>query len=287
MMKWSWKDDGKRLFFVLVASVVYAINMKTFVRAGNLYPGGITGVTVLIQRVALNFFALELPFSIVNLLLNAFPIFIGFKFIGRKFTLYSCLMIVVSSILTDVIPIQPLTYDVLLISIFGGLINGFMIGLCLIGKACSGGLDFISIFVSNRYNKDAWNYILIGNAVILLIAGFLFGWGQALYSIIFQFTSTQIVHVMYQKYKQHTLFVVTNAPQKVYDSIQTRTGHGATLFQGTGLYENENRSMIYSVVSSAEVKSVITGIKEADPHAFINVIKTDQVGGRFVIKQDD
>lgn len=286
-MKWSFKDDGKRLFFVTLAAVIYSINMKTFVRAGNLYPGGITGMTVLIQRVFQTFFAIELPFSIVNLILNSVPIMIGFKFIGKKFTMYSCVMIVLSSILTDIIPIQPLTNDVLLVSIFGGLINGFMIGLCLMGRACSGGLDFVSIFISNKYNKDAWNYILVGNAIILLTAGFLFGWGQALYSIIFQFTSTQIVHIMDQKYKQHTLFIITDHPLDVYKTIQQLTNHGGTLFQGTGLYENENRSMVYSVVSSAEVKSVINGVKEADPKAFINVIKTDQVGGRFIIKKDD
>lgn len=113
----------------------------------------------------------------------------------------SCVVIVLSSILTDLIPSQPITYDPLLISIFGGLINGFVVSLCLIGNTSSGGTDFIAIYFSEKNGQDIWNYILCGNAVILVVAGLLFGWDKALYSIIFQFTSTQVVQMLHQRYK--------------------------------------------------------------------------------------
>ena len=64
-----------------------ALNIKTFVRTGGLYPGGATGLTILIQRIALQYFSLQLPYSVINLLLNAFPVYIGFRYIGKKFTL--------------------------------------------------------------------------------------------------------------------------------------------------------------------------------------------------------
>lgn len=92
-------------------------------------------------------------------------------------------MIVVSGILTDIVPSFSVTEDILLISIFGGLINALAISLCLFANATSGGTDFIAIFLSEKYGIDSWNYIFAGNVVILGIAGALFGWDKALYSI--------------------------------------------------------------------------------------------------------
>ena len=109
-----------------------ALNIKSFVRTGGLYPGGATGLSLLIQRGAQMYLGLALPYTVINVILNAIPIYIGFRFIGKKFTLYSCLCIVLTSVLTDVIPGIAITSDVLLISIFGGIINGFAISLCLL-----------------------------------------------------------------------------------------------------------------------------------------------------------
>ena len=81
-----------------------AVNIKTFVRTGDLFPGGVNGLTLLIQRTTEMLTGYTPPFSVINLALNAIPIYIGFKFIGKKFTLYSILMIVLSSTLTDLIP---------------------------------------------------------------------------------------------------------------------------------------------------------------------------------------
>lgn len=286
-MKFTLKDDGKRFLLVTLGAILFAFNLKSFVRAGNMLPGGIAGITVLLQQMAIKFLGFEIPYSITNLLLNLGPIILGIKFIGKKFTLYSCYMIVLSSILTDIMPVQPITYDWPLIAIFGGLLNGFSISLCLMGKASSGGLDFVTIYLSNKKNIDAWNYILMLNGIIIMTAGYLFGWNRALYSIIFQFTSTQVVHMLYRKHRQHTLLIITDHPKEVYEKIAECTHHGATVFQGTGSYEQKERYMVYSVVSSDEVKMVLRNVKEADPAAFINSLQTDAVAGRFLVKSED
>ena len=286
-MKFTLRDDGKRLFLVCLGALIFSFNMKSFVRAGNLLPGGIAGITVLIQQIGNEYFHVSIPYSVGNLLLNSIPIFIGIRFVGKKFTLYSCLMIVVSSILTDVLPVQPITYDELLVAVFGGLINGFAIGLCLMGKASSGGLDIVAVYLSRRWNIDAWNYTLMLNAVILATAGLIFGWDRALYSIIFQFTSTQVVHAMYQKHRQHTLLIITNHSREVYTTISQCTRHGATVFRGIGSYDGQERDMVYSVVSSDEVKMVLKNVREVDPAAFINTLRTDYMTGRFIQKKED
>lgn len=280
------KLEARRYGCAILAAVIFAVNIKTFVRAGGLFPGGFNGLTLLLQNIFETFMGIAVPYTLINLLLNLIPITIGLKFIGVKFTISSCCVILLSSILTDIIPSQPITYDTLLISIFGGLINGLAVSLCLIGNTSSGGTDFIAIYFSEKNGQDIWNYILCVNAGILLIAGLLFGWERALYSIIFQFTSTQAVQMLHQRYKKHTLFIITRQPDKVYQEISQLTHHSATQFEGRGCYSDEETSMLYSVVSREEAKVLVKKVKEADPTAFVNIIKTDFINGRFYHKTD-
>lgn len=286
-MKFDLKEDGKRILMICAAATIMAVNIKSFVRTGGLYPGGATGLTILLQEVADFFFNLQLPYTVVNLLLNAFPIYIGFRFIGRKFTLYSCLMIFLTGILTDILPAYVITYDTLLISVFGGIINGFVISLCLRANATTGGTDFIAIYLSEKKGVDSFNVVLGVNVVILLSAGLLFGWNKALYSIFFQYASTQVLHMLYQKYQKKTLFIVTNKPQEVCESISFVSHHGATILEGEGSYAHCERNVVYSVVSSAETKRVVRAVKEVDPQAFINTVRTEQLAGRFYQKPNE
>lgn len=286
-MKSNTKEAGKRIVVICVAAFLMALNIKSFVRTGGLYPGGATGMALLIQRVLEMFLHIEIPYTIINILLNAIPVYIGFRFIGKKFTMYSCLMIVLTGVLTDLIPGYVITYDTLLISIFGGIINGFVICLCLWMNATTGGTDFIAIYLSEKKEIDSWNVVFGFNVVILVAAGLLFGWDKALYSIIFQYTSTQVLHLHYKKYQQQTLFIVTNHAKEVYEAIARVTNHGATIIDGEGSYEHKERKVVYSVVSSAESKVVMRTVKEADPHAFVNIIKTEQIAGRFYQKPNE
>ena len=286
-MTFDWKKDGKRIIVICIASVIMAINTKTFVRTGGLYPGGVMGMTILFQAIFENFLGIQIPFSVVNLLLNTLPIYIGFRFIGKKFTLYSCLMIVLNSVLTDIIPANVITYDTLLISIFGGMISGFAISLCLMMNATTGGTDFLAIYLSEKKGVDSWNLILGINVIIISLAGLLFGWDKALYSIIYQYTSTQVLHMLYTRYQKQTLFIVTNKPKDVCKAIYDVSGHGATILEGEGSYAHCERNIVYSIVSREESKTVIRSVKEVDESAFVNALRTEELSGRFYQKPNE
>ena len=90
------KDIRKDIFTIIavtVAAFLMALNTKTFVNTGGLYPGGMTGMSILIQRAVKQLAGIMLPFSIINITLNIIPVYIGFRFIGKKFTAFSCVMI--------------------------------------------------------------------------------------------------------------------------------------------------------------------------------------------------
>lgn len=169
-----WKQPLISTGCVLFASLLMSVNIKSFVRAGNLIPGGFTGLSLLLQRTAETFFGISLPYSVINIALNAIPAIIGFRMIGKKFTSYTVLMIVLNSFLVDLIPVTPITYDPLLVSVFGGILNGTAISIALFGKASSGGTDFIAVYLSSRLHKPSWNFVFGINVVILTTAGFLF-----------------------------------------------------------------------------------------------------------------
>lgn len=278
----QWREAAVRVLAVIASSLIVAVNLKSFVQAGDLFPGGFTGITRLLQRCALEFWGVELPFAPINLLLNAVPAAVSYKLVGKRFTLYSCLVILLTSVFTDLVHAVPITEDILLICIFGGLINGFAISLCLRVRVTSGGTDFIAIALAERKNIDAWNYILCGNIVMLGVAGLLFGWDKALYSIIFQFTSTQVIRMMDPESKRATLFIVTGRESAggVCAQIQD-THHSATLIEGVGLYNGEPCVMIYSVVSSGQIRQLTRKVRQVDPQAFVNVLRTEKVHGNF------
>ena len=277
-----WRETAFRLLGVLAASVLIALNMKSFVQAGDLFPGGFTGLTRLIQRCALEFWGITLPFAPINLMFNAVPAFVSYKLVGKRFTFYSCLVIVVSSVLTDLLPVINITEDVLLISVFGGMLSGLSGGVALKARVTCGGTDFIAIPLAERKNVDAWNYILCGNVVMLAVAGMLFGWDKALYSIIYQFTSTQVVRMMDPENKRATLFIVTGRESAggVCAQIQD-TRHTATLIEGVGLYNGQPCVMIYSVVSYNQIRALTRKVRQADPNAFVNVLRNDKLMGNF------
>lgn len=286
----------KRLFLVLAGAVLMALNIAVFVNKGGLLPGGFTGLAILIQKILAEFGSIHIPFSILLFLLNSVPAVICFRIVGKKFTAYSCLMILVCGLLADWLPqakfMMPVLNainlgDTLLSALFGGILNAVATVLCLYADASSGGTDFIAIIISEKFRMDSWNYIFAGNCVILAISGYLFSMEKALYSIIFQYVTTVALTVLYKGYQQKTMLIITNKPDEISALIYKLTNHGATSFEGLGKFENSTRFLLYSVVASNEVDRLIKGIKEIDFFAFINVVKTEQLNGRFYIRPKD
>ncbi len=280
-------DAVRRTVMIVVAATIMAVNLKTLVRTGGLIPGGFNGLTRLLQEISVMLWGVEPPFTAINLALNAVPIFVSFKFIGKKFTGYSCLMVVLSGMITDLIPSYTLTDDPLLVAVFGGMFNAVAIAICLMANATSGGTDFIAIFLSEKFDIDSWNYIFAFNVVVIVIAGALFGWDKALYSIVFQFANTQVLHTLHRRYQKQTMLIITQKPDEIYEAIRELTNHDATLIKGEGCYMKKECNILYSVVGRDEVRKVINRVKETDPGAFVNMIRTESLSGRFYQRPND
>lgn len=279
-----WKREAKAAVMVTVSAICMAFNINTFVNAVGLYPGGFNGIALLVQRVGDSFWHMSLAFSLVSYPLNILALMVSFRDLGKRFIIYTCLSVGLCGLLTDIIPAFAVTSDVLLGSVFGGIINGVCISMAMLAGGSTGGLDILANVYGHRLNRDPWNITLAANCVILAAAGLLFGWDKALYSIIFQYASTQVIHLLYRKYQKATLFIISQQYEKIYQVIMEQTNHSATVLDGTGCYTNQEKKMIYSVVSGQEVKSLVRSIRRTDPAAFINIVKTTELDGRFIYK---
>lgn len=264
-----------------------ALNLNTFVHSAGLLPGGFTGITLLLQEVFSTYLGINIPFSLFYWILNIIPAILCFKYVGKKFTLLSIWAIIATGLFTDFIPGLEVTNDVLLCTIFGGLINGIQICICLFAGATMGGTDFISILISEKTGKTAWNLIFAINCCVLAVFGLLFGWDRALYSILFQYASTQIVNLLDRRLQKSTLLIVSDKKTEIVNLIKTFANHDATLFKGEGGYKGAPREMIYSVVSKDQVEPLYRAIKKIDENAFINVLETKLLKGRFFLKKRD
>lgn len=277
----------KRVVVLVIASLIMAFNIKSFVNTAELYPGGFTGLAVLLQRIAKAYFNTDLPYSALYYPLNCIPIYIGFKYIGKKYTFFSLMVVLMTGAFTDLLPTVVITYDPLLLSIFGGILSGLGGVLCYWNDANGGGTDFIATWLSIRRKVDSFNIIMGFNVILMIIAGILFGFEKCLYSIIFQYATTQTIHLLYHKYQQNTLFVVTDKPKEIAATIFDRTRHGATILHGEGGFQGQAHTVLYSVVSREETGQVLKLIREVDKDAFVNVFRTEQVKGQFYQKPAD
>lgn len=276
-----------RMALVVVASFVMAFTIKSFARPGGIFSGGFNGISLLIIACCEKFLAISPPFALVNYTLNLIPLYISFRYLGKNLTVLSVACVALIGFLTDALPAVSITQDPLLVAVFGGIFNGLAVSLCLLANASGGGTDIIGLFMAEIKGRDCWNAIFLINVGVLTLAGILFGWDKALYSIIYQFVSTQVIHALHKRYQRHTLWIITDRPEEIYQMIAAVTNHDATLFKGVGCYKRQERPMLYSVVSSDELKLVCSRIHAIDPTAFVNIQRTEMLNGRFYQKPND
>ncbi len=278
------KNDLKTLLFVSLSSLFYAFAMKAFVEAGNFYPGGVAGLSRLISNALSTFFNIKISFSIFYMTMNGILAILVYEFVGKKFTIFSVVQFTLTSLFVDILPAFPLTDDLLLIAVFGGILGGFGVSIALRADASTGGTDFVAIYFSNKYHISTWNYVMGFNVCMLLVVGFIFSWEQALYSIIYQFCSTQVVQTLHNRYKLNTLFIVTKFPDEVSEAAFKTCRHGITRLNGEGAYSHSDVSLLIMTANAFQIEELCRSIKATDAKAFITINKTERIVGNYYQK---
>ena len=261
----KYKISTMKFFIIVLGIALYSIGLKWFAYPANILPGGFTGLSVLLQKVVHNSTGILLPITFYNISFNIVPAIFSYKFVGKRFTIISFIILFLFNFIADNIPSVTLNNDPLISAIFGGILCGFATSLWFRCGTSGGGTG----------------YILAFNILLIIVQGILFGWDDAFYSIIYQYCSTQAITLTYRHYEARTIFIITTKPDEVSKALIENTGHSTTKFDGIGCFTNAPKSMLYTVVTQPEVRYITQITKNHDPDAFINIIKSNEVQGNF------
>ena len=272
---------------VTVSAAFQAFALTSFSVPAGIYPSGISGMSRLVSDILLDFFKIDLPFFYLYLLINIVLAIIVYKHIGKLFTIFSVLQTTLVSVFSSFFPAFRILDDPLLIALFGGVISGFGVSIALTNGASSGGTDFLSIYYSNKYHRSMWDYVFAFNSVLIFIAGMLYHWQIAAYSIIFQYASNMIVSKRHKRYTHQVIIIVTKKPDEVIDSILKNVRHGITKIAAKGAYKGADETMLYTVVNAFQTTEVVKYALEGDPQAFIETRNTLNVYGNYYQKPLD
>ena len=272
---------------VLLSAVIQAFSLTSFSVPAGIYPAGITGLSRLVSDILRDYFSIDLPFFYLYMVINIVLAIIVYRHIGKLFTIFSVLQTTLASIFSSIMPPMQFLEDPLLIAIFGGLINGFAISIALTEGASSGGTDFLSIYYSNKFHRSMWDYIFGFNCIMIFVAGLLYHWEIAAYSIIFQYVSNQIISKRHKRYTHQAIIIVTRQPGDVIESILNNVRHGITKIDAQGAYNGEEQTLLYTVVNAYQTNEVVKYALEGDPKAFIETRNTLNVYGNYYQKPLD
>jgi uncharacterized membrane-anchored protein YitT (DUF2179 family) len=270
MLKKHWPSI-RDFSLITLGALLQALALRLFLIPADLVSGGVSGIAQII-----NYYT-GWPIGVMVLLGNI-PLFaLGWRFLGgRRFAMRTAYAVVAYSVLVDLLPRLPffppngLTDDLVINALYGAVIAGVGYGLVYRGNGTSGGSDILARILTHwRSIPMTQSYLMVDSAVILA-AGFVFGWKQALYAIVVLYVSGLVVDTtMEGGGTVRSAMIITSQPEIVSEKILLDMERGVTVLEGTGAYTGENRPVLYCVVSRSEIQQLKSIVSEADPKAFM------------------
>jgi uncharacterized membrane-anchored protein YitT (DUF2179 family) len=260
---------------ILVSSVLLAAGLNLFLIPHQLISGGVAGVaSIMGYLTGKNISALYFLFNI--------PLIIwGWKIVGRKYIILSFLSVISTTWFMELIPQVQLTHDPILAAIFGGVITAAGIGFSLRAGGSTGGFDIIGSIVTRKRDVPMGTMLFLLNGAVILILGFYKNWDLALYSMLSTYVKGKVVDMIHVRHIKVTCFIVTKDKDRMLDRLRMLP-HGITYMETQGGYSKEGNHMFMTVTTSYELTAVRKAVMETDPKAFMNVVESTEIVGRFI-----
>jgi uncharacterized membrane-anchored protein YitT (DUF2179 family) len=275
------KAETKKVIVVLIGALFNSIGLNLFLIPANVYSSGFTGVAQLLSSVLEEYTPFYLSTGILLLVLNIPVAFLGWIKVGKAFTLYSFLSVAATTIFLEIIPLESLSDDILLNAVFGGVILAVGVGITLKYGASTGGLDIIAMVLSRMKDKPVGTYFFLLNAIIIMAAGFLYGWEKALYTLVALYATTRVIDAIHTRHAKLTAMIVTKKADALKKAIHSKLVRGITTIPAKGAFTNEEKDMMVIVITRYELYDLERIIKEVDPNAFTNIVQTTGIFGFF------
>lgn len=260
---------------IIVGCILGGAAYPLFLTPGNIAPGGLTGLAMVIN------YLFHWPVGTVTLILNV-PLFIfGWKFMGKRFILRTLIATLLFSLLIDLLPLKPLTDDPLLSAIFGGVLLGIGLGLILRGEATTGGTDMLARMIHRSVPAISTGMFLMAlDCAVVIVAAVAIGITQALYAIICIYISSKVIDtVMIGFSGNKACFIISTRSEVIMNRILTEMERGVTELSAKGGYTGEDRPTLMCVVSRMEVTAIKNIVRDEDENAFMIVVDAHEAIG--------
>jgi uncharacterized membrane-anchored protein YitT (DUF2179 family) len=272
-----------RIFLIILGAFITAYGLEAVLIPNNVSDGGVTGLSIVGSKL------FGLPLGLLIAVLNIPFVWLGYKQIGKSFAIYSIIGIVSLAISTSLMHHIPtiIEGDTLLITVVGGIIIGFGMGLALRNGGALDGIDMLAVLLSRKLPFGTSDLILFLNMFVFIVVSTVFGFQGAILSAIAYYIASKVIHIVEEGLSGSKTFkIITKQPTLMVETIRERLGRGATYNEVYGGYSNEQFKEITCVINRLEESKMKEIIQEIDPNAFVTVYDVSEVKGGSFRKND-
>ena len=267
---------------IILGCFIYSLGVNLFLTNAKLVSGGVTGIALIFQYIS------DIPSGVTVFLLNIPLFFISYKFLSKRFTLYTAIgMVSISLSLLLTKPLASLVQvnDMLLYCIYGGVLCGIGMGLVFYRNGSTGGIDIITMVIRKKYSNFEIGKLNFGfNLIIVAIAAIIFGLPQALYTLISMFIQGTLLDKVLNGFtSKKLLLVLTEKEDEIINYVINDLHRGITSIMAEGEYTHSKKKMLFVAITSSQFISLKNKILRIDPKAFITIIDASEVKGKGFI----
>ena len=265
-------------FIILtIGTIISAFALEQFLIPNTILDGGITGISIIIYKIT------NIPLSILVVFLNIPFLYIGYKNLGKKFLVRAIYSMLTFSLFLSFFEIfKPFTEEILLATVFGGALLGLGVGLIIKCGGCNDGTESVAIVISKKTDLSVGQIVLVFNLIIYGIAGFIFGFDRAMYSLLTYVITFKVIDFVSEGLEQaKAAMIITDKGSSISKEIYKKLGRTTTTIKAKGLISGE-KEVMYCVLTRLEVYELRHIVEEMDESAFVTITDVSDIIGNHI-----
>ena len=277
MIKNNYLKNMIAFVMLIIGSLIAAAALECFLIPNTILDGGITGISIIIYKI------FKIPLWLLVVVLNVPFLYIGFKNLGKSFLLRAIIsMLSFALFLSFFFFFQPFTEEILLATIFGGALLGLGVGIVIHFGGCIDGTESVAIVISKKTSLSVGQVVLFFNLIIFGIAGFIFGFDRAMYSLLTYVITFKVIDFVSEGLEQvKAAMIITTKGTDLSKEIYKKLGRTTTTIKGKGLISGE-KEVLYCVLTRIEIFELRRLVEEMDESAFVTILDVSDIIGNHI-----
>ena len=283
----NFRKEGKQLLkdyaLIVLGTFLAALSLPLFFLPYDIAPGGISGISTVLASV------LPLSVGLISFVLNVPLFLIGWRTVGWRFAVRSFIAMSLMSLFIDLVPVRDVSGNVMLASVFGGVLLGVGLGLVVRAGATTGGTDMAAKMIHSRVAfLPIATILFMIDGLVVAVAALVFGLQAALWALISLFVSSQAMDSVIKGFNTAMQFmIISRDSAEIVRRIHTEIDRGCTRLMAEGTYSRLPVGTLLCVVSRTEAPRLKKLVAEVDPQAFVTVCNVHEALGEGFTGIDD